>query len=95
MAQRGAALFFGHCANCHGGQGETRLSAYPDLFRLNAQVHGAFGQIVHDGILASNGMAGFGDVLSTQDVAAIQAFLVQGQTALRNQELAASEPGRK
>jgi quinohemoprotein ethanol dehydrogenase len=95
MAQRGASLFFAHCANCHGGQGETRLSAYPDLFRLNAQVHGAFGQIVHDGILASNGMSGFGDVLSTQDVAAIQAFLVQGQTALRNQELAASETEHK
>ena len=34
----------------------------------------------------SNGMASFADVLSPQDVAAIQAFLVQGQTALRNQE---------
>ena len=91
VVQRGTALFFSYCANCHGGQGEARLSAYPDLFRLNAQVHAAFQQIVHGGSLASNGMASFADVLSTQDVAAIQAFLVQGQTALRNQEPAASK----
>ena len=90
----GSGLFFSYCANCHGGQGEARLSAYPDLFRLNAQVHGAFRQIVHDGILASNGMAGFADVLSTQDVASIQAFLVQGQTALGTVSWR-REPGRK
>jgi hypothetical protein len=51
-------------------------------------VHAAFQQIVHDGALAGFGMAGFADVMNPQDVAAIQAFLVQGQTALRNQELA-------
>ncbi len=39
--QRGAGLFFTYCVFCHGAQGESRLSAYPDLFRLNAQVHGA------------------------------------------------------
>ena len=86
-APHGAALFFKYCVFCHGGQGEARLSAYPDLFRLDAQTHAAFGQIVHDGRLAGNGMAGFADVLSTQDVAAIQAFLAQGQAALRNEEL--------
>jgi quinohemoprotein ethanol dehydrogenase len=72
---------------CHGGQGEARLSAYPDLFRLNAQTHDTFEQIVHGGLLANNGMAGFADVMSKEDVAAIQAFLVQGQAALRNQEM--------
>jgi quinohemoprotein ethanol dehydrogenase len=87
VVQRGAGLFFTYCVFCHGGQGETRLSAYPDLFRLNAQAHAAFEQIVHGGALAGNGMAGFDDVLSKQDVAAIQAFLLQGQTALRNQEM--------
>jgi mono/diheme cytochrome c family protein len=89
--QRAAGLFFTYCVLCHGGQGEARLSAYPDLFRMNAQVHEAFQAIVHDGVLAGNGMASFADVLSTEDVAAIQAFLVQGQTALRDQELAASQ----
>jgi len=89
VAQRGAGLFFTYCALCHGAQGETRLSAYPDLFRLNQQVHGEFQNIVHGGKLKNNGMASFADILSTDDVAAIQAFLVQGQTALRSQEQAA------
>ncbi|MEP7312212.1 MAG: PQQ-dependent dehydrogenase, methanol/ethanol family [Pseudomonadota bacterium] len=87
MVQRGAELF-GYCVLCHGGRGETALSAYPDLFRLNAQVHERFQQIVHGGELAANGMASFADVLTPQDVAAIQAFLVQGQTTLKGQELA-------
>jgi quinohemoprotein ethanol dehydrogenase len=87
---RGAGLFFTYCVFCHGGQGEARLSAYPDLFRLNAQSHAVFEQIVHGGQLAANGMASFADVLSKQDVAAIQAFLVQGQAALRQQEINAA-----
>ncbi len=90
VVQRGAAMFFTYCVFCHGGQGEARLSAYPDLFRMNAAVHGTFQQIVHGGLLANNGMASFADVMSTDDVAAIQAFLVQGQTALRKQELDAA-----
>jgi quinohemoprotein ethanol dehydrogenase len=89
--QRAAGLFFTYCVLCHGGQGEARLSAYPDLFRMPASVHGAFEQIVLGGALAGNGMASFADVLSPEDVTAMQAFLVQGQTALRNQELAASQ----
>jgi len=88
--QHGAALFFQFCVLCHGGQGEARLSAYPDLFRLNPAVHGSFEQIVLGGQLAPNGMASFADVLAPQDVKAIQAFLAQGQAALRNQEQSAS-----
>jgi quinohemoprotein ethanol dehydrogenase len=84
--QRGAGYFFTYCVFCHGGQGEARLSAYPDLFRMPAPTHAAFQDIVHGGRLAPNGMAGFADVLSPQDVADIQAFLVQGQAALREQE---------
>jgi len=87
MVQQGAALFR-FCVLCHGGYGEQRLSAYPDLFRLNTQVHENFLQIVHEGQLSNNGMASFADVLSKDDVAAIQAFLVQGQAALRQQEMA-------
>jgi quinohemoprotein ethanol dehydrogenase len=90
MAQRGAGLFFTYCVFCHGAQGESRLSAYPDLFRLNAQVHGAFKDIVHGGILKDNGMASFADVMSVEDVAAIQAFLAQGQKGLYDQEQAAA-----
>jgi quinohemoprotein ethanol dehydrogenase len=92
QAPRGAGLFFKYCVFCHGGQGEARLSAYPDLFRLNAAVHAQFQDIVHGGSLKNNGMASFADVLSTEDVAAIQAFLAQGQAALFSQEQAAAKP---
>jgi quinohemoprotein ethanol dehydrogenase len=91
LAPRGAELFFKYCVFCHGGQGEARLSAYPDLFRLDASVHARFQDIVHGGALKDSGMAGFADVLGTEDVAAIQAFLVQGQSALRTQEQAAAK----
>src|SRR5690606_4038476 len=89
--QRGAGHFFTYCVFCHGGQGEMRLSAYPDLFRMPAQTHTAFQDIVHGGLLAAGGMASFADVLSREDVADIQAFLVQGQAALFSQE---AEAGR-
>jgi quinohemoprotein ethanol dehydrogenase len=91
MIQRGAGHFFTFCVFCHGGQGEARLSAYPDLFRMNAQSHAIFEQIVHGGLLASAGMAGFADVLGKEDVAAIQAFLAQGQSALYSQEQRAAQ----
>jgi quinohemoprotein ethanol dehydrogenase len=84
--QRGAGHFFTYCVFCHGGQGEARLSAYPDLFRMPAATHSAFQDIVHGGRLAPAGMASFADVLSPEDVADIQAFLVSGQAALREQE---------
>jgi quinohemoprotein ethanol dehydrogenase len=87
--QSGAGLFFKYCVLCHGAQGESRLSAYPDLFRMPAAVHGQFEAIVHGGTLQHNGMASFADVLSKDDVQAIQAFLVQGQAALYQQEQAA------
>jgi quinohemoprotein ethanol dehydrogenase len=86
MAQRGAGLFFTYCVFCHGGQGEARLSAYPDLFRMSAPIHDAFQDIVHGGTLKNSGMASFADVLTTDDVTAIHSFLVQGQKALHEME---------
>jgi quinohemoprotein ethanol dehydrogenase len=88
LAERGAKLFGKQCAHCHGGRGEERLSAYPDLFRLSAEAHARFDAIVRGGTLASGGMASFADVVSESDVAAIQAFLVREQRVLRAQEQA-------
>jgi quinohemoprotein ethanol dehydrogenase len=91
MEARGAAIFFKRCVNCHGARGEARLAAYPDLFRLPPEVHASFKDIVYGGRLAPMGMAGFADVLSEQDVAAIQAFLAREQGRLRNEERAKRE----
>ncbi len=85
-AERGAKLFGAQCAHCHGGRGDERLSAYPDLFRLSAETHAKFDAIVRGGTLASAGMASFADVVSEADIAAIQAFLVREQAALRAEE---------
>lgn len=86
MIMRGGQLFGRRCVACHGARGESRLSAYPDLFRLPAQVHDAFKEIVHGGRLAANGMASFADVLSEQDVTAIQAFLASEQARMYESE---------
>ncbi|MEX2204940.1 MAG: PQQ-dependent dehydrogenase, methanol/ethanol family [Myxococcota bacterium] len=88
-AERGAKLFGSQCAHCHGGRGEERLSAYPDLFRLSAETHASFDAIVRGGALASAGMASFADVVSEADVTAIQSFLVREQRVLRAKEQSA------
>jgi quinohemoprotein ethanol dehydrogenase len=91
MEMQGGAIFGKRCVLCHGARGEARLAAYPDLFRLAPEVHRSFKDIVYGGRLASNGMASFADVLSEQDVAAVQAFLVREQRRLREQELAVAQ----
>ncbi len=88
LADRGAGLFGRLCADCHGGRGDERLSAYPDLYRLSAATHAEFDEIVRGGKLASAGMASFADVASVEDVTAIHAYLVREQAVLRAEELA-------
>jgi quinohemoprotein ethanol dehydrogenase len=90
MANQGRGLFARRCTSCHGAYGTTRLSSYPDLFRLTPEVHKTFKDIVLGGILASNGMASFADVLNEQDTAAIQAYLVREQMKLRSEAAAPS-----
>lgn len=90
-ARRGAALFGFRCAICHGGRGEARLSAYPDLHRMSLETHRAFDSIVRGGALAANGMASFADVLSEDDVKAIHAHLVHEQARLWREERGKSE----
>jgi len=45
------------------------------LRRLTPQKHALFRQIVLEGALEQNGMAGFADLLSETDVNAIQAYI--------------------
>jgi quinohemoprotein ethanol dehydrogenase len=85
-AARGAALFARHCARCHAARGEARLSSYPDLFRLSADVHARFDAIVRGGALAPAGMASFADVLSEADARALHSYLVREQALLRREE---------
>jgi quinohemoprotein ethanol dehydrogenase len=75
---RGAQLFGGFCAYCHGA-GYGMISAYPDLTRLPASVHQQFRNIVLGGALVSAGMANFSDVLSASDAEAIHGYLISEQ----------------
>jgi quinohemoprotein ethanol dehydrogenase len=50
---------------------------------MPAATHSIFEPIVLDGILASAGMASFADVLKSEDVTAIHAYLIREQRKLR------------
>ena len=86
VAARGGELFLAYCVTCHGARGETRLSSYPDLYRIPAGTHAIFDSIVLGGKLASSGMASFADVLKPEDARAIQAYLVREQAKMRKAE---------
>jgi quinohemoprotein ethanol dehydrogenase len=71
--EKGKALYNRFCGACHGMHGSTPL--LPDLRRLTPEKHALFRQIVLDGLLEQNGMAGFADLLGESDVNAIQAYI--------------------
>jgi quinohemoprotein ethanol dehydrogenase len=86
LANTGRAGFDAVCSGCHGGYGESRLSAYPDLHRLDSATHAIIDSIVLGGKLRSNGMASFADILKPADVRSIQAYLVREQRKLWREE---------
>jgi quinohemoprotein ethanol dehydrogenase len=92
LAAKGEPLYLARCSRCHYGRGETRLSAYPDLHRLSAEVHAVFDSIVLGGRFANAGMASFADLVSADDAKAIQAYLLREQRRLRDEESAARKP---
>ncbi len=87
-AQRGEQLYYKWCFGCHFNRAEEMLGAYPDLHRLSPEVHGLFRSIVLDGTFSFAGMASFRDVLTEDDVDAIQSYLVREQRELRAEEAA-------
>jgi quinohemoprotein ethanol dehydrogenase len=69
---QGEVLYNRYCARCHAmGRG-----LLPDLRRLTPELHAIFPDIVLKGALLPLGMARFDDVLSSDDVNAIHAYLV-------------------
>ena len=65
----------------------------PDLRRMQPGTHAAFEKIVLDGLLVSNGMPRWNDLLSAADVRAIHAYLIDLQTNTRAGELAKQKAG--
>jgi quinohemoprotein ethanol dehydrogenase len=71
----GAALYSRHCAICHGQNAIG--SGVKDLRHLTPQAHAEFDEIVLGGKLKKAGMESFKDKLSTAQVEAIHAFVVE------------------
>lgn len=91
LADSGLVLFNGNCAFCHGGRGEARLSAYPDLHRLTVETHAVFDSIVLGGLYASGGMASFRDRYTPDQVRMLQAHLIREQGRLHLEEQTAGK----
>ena len=61
---------------CHGAL-VVSGGVVPDLRRLTTEKHSIFKQIVYDGVIHSAGMPRMGDLVSEQDVADIQAYIIE------------------
>ncbi|MCF7982315.1 MAG: PQQ-dependent dehydrogenase, methanol/ethanol family [Pseudomonadales bacterium] len=71
--QRGKALYHKYCGACHGNS-VISGGILPDL--RYTQLHPVWDQIVLDGLLSDRGMVSFRQVLTEQDAAAIQAYVI-------------------
>jgi len=71
---RGEALYASQCRRCHGTQ--AIAGPLPDLRYATEGVHQQFEAIVLGGALAPLGMPAFDDLLTGEDVRAIQAYVL-------------------
>ena len=65
--RNGESNYNQYCAVCHGFIVKS-AGGLPDLRKMTTGTHDLFNKIVLEGILGSNGMAGFSDVLSEEEV---------------------------
>ncbi len=72
--QRGKALYHKHCGMCHGS-GAIGGGVLSDLRYM--KTHGIWDKVVLEGIMNSRGMVSYSPVLSKEDSAAIQAYVIE------------------
>ena len=72
--KQGATLYERHCMICHGLN--VVAGPTPDLRYASGQTHGQFEQIVRGGARATLGMPKFDDLLSAEQVKAIQQYVL-------------------
>jgi len=83
--RRGEVLFVQECSRCH----VFGPSVTPDLRKLSPAYHAMFRDILLKGVVAPTGMESFADILSSADVDAIHAYLIdEGWKGWREQEAA-------
>jgi mono/diheme cytochrome c family protein len=73
---QGGILYHEWCAVCHGLKGVAG-GVVPDLRRASADTHANFQAIVLGGQRQAKGMPSFADVLSSEDVRLIEAYVLQ------------------
>jgi len=71
--QRGAQIYAQTCAECHG---QLAMGGVKDLRYMSRETHDTFNDIVLNGTLEEQGMAGFADLMSEQDTGAVHAYLI-------------------
>ena len=71
--KKGEILYHDYCAGCHGLVARSG-GVIPDL-RLVAHTDETFDLIVLEGILSSNGMAAFNDVVTKEDTRLIHNYV--------------------
>ncbi len=81
----GGELFNQYCYVCHGSQA-IGTGSFPDLRYASEETHQSWGAIVLQGAYAAKGMPDFGDVLAVEDVAAIQAYVVEQAKLIGGEE---------
>ncbi len=69
----GRRLFGETCSRCHG---ENAIGGLKDLRFMTPETRAQFNAIVLDGIRKDKGMVGFKDILDTDEVAAMNAYLI-------------------
>jgi quinohemoprotein ethanol dehydrogenase len=73
MVRKGQRLYAETCARCHG---ENARGGLKDLRFMTPEVRAQFNAIVLEGTLKDKGMAGLQDLLTQDDVNAVNAYLV-------------------
>ena len=76
----GSKIFHTTCAMCHG-VGAVSGGMIPDLRHSSEATRAAFDDIVLKGALHARGMASFGDVLTSDDLAAVKAYVMDKEYA--------------
>jgi quinohemoprotein ethanol dehydrogenase len=75
VIELGNAAYHRVCAGCHGMR-VVGNGVIPDLRFMTTQTHDEFDDIVRGGARADRGMIGFADLVSPDESAAIQAFVI-------------------
>ena len=78
-------IYANYCAICHGSG--VHGKAIADLRYMSESTHENFKNIVFDGMLEENGMKGFSDILTEQNVFEVLSYIVDVATREREAQL--------